>query len=647
MMKTFYATILCLLGAVSASATCTHPVISSPVATPDSTGQQITFTWTTNVAADSEVSYGWALPTTFTPITDTTSGVTSHSVTVTGLFPSTPYGWFLRSRAVDAGTVCTDYHYYGFYESASVVTTNAAPAGSADYYLSLQLSPQHVTQGSGVYLRLWEGYLVGTLPLNTLKVVVTGLPNSVALTWTDSQVFGSGESNISTTTVTNDTITLRDGVGPGWELYILTNQGGTTTPGTYTLTFTGSGTGLPTHVVTWNFVVDAASSPFGIAFPSGTPSSYPPIPALSNYLSNAAIDGAYNCAQDTILPRTIRPNSMNQSDWTPVSGAFQRGSWYYDGVRVYYNIGDMLNDQTTYQQCIANINQVYRDNEVIFNNGGIPGFISFTQGSLIDYQRTGTAADLTSINDLDLHSGPNPSNGTTVPVAYLQREVAYAFKTARDAVLLGQNNPRLGQTSTWWRNYYLEHILGHIDEICLSGTAGYVTNFMSGLDADALITYYERGNHDPRIPSAIKCLADYYWNNQWNNIASDTNAFSYDTFRNAMNENPLNSAASYFQDLNLLFAPMYAWLFKMTGLTQYQTEGDTIFQHGVLLDGPIGGPNNEIGANNGPPNGNSGKAFSQVYMWGPSYVTWRSAPSTGTGTTGKLEPPVNPSAVIQ
>ena len=32
---------------------------------------------------------------------------------------------------------------------------------------------------------------------------------------------------------------------------------------------------------------------------------------------------------------------------------------------------------------------------------------------------------------------------------------------------------------------------------------------MVGLEADALINYYQAGNIDARIPSAIKCVADY------------------------------------------------------------------------------------------------------------------------------------------
>ena len=68
----------------------------------------------------------------------------------------------------------------------------------------------------------------------------------------------------------------------------------------------------------------------------------------------------------------------------------------------------------------------------------------------------------------------------------------------------------------------------------------------------------------------------------------------------------------------------------MTGLSQYQAEGDTIFEHGTLGQITDGGPANIIGDQNGLPNGNSGKEFSQQYMWGPSYVTWRSTPQAHT-----------------
>ena len=69
---------------------------------------------------------------------------------------------------------------------------------------------------------------------------------------------------------------------------------------------------------------------------------------------------------------------------------------------------------------------------------------------------------------------------------------------------------------------------------------------------------------------------------------------------------------------------MYAWVFNNTGLTAYQTEGDEIWNHGVLFDGCQGG----LAANLTGPSGNYGKQFSQQYYWGPSYVAWRSPPET-------------------
>lgn len=706
-MKLLALIVALILGHLGVTgAACTQPTITSPSAVSDSTGTEIIFTWTTSVAADSQVAWGYVNAGNLSALADTT-GVTSHSVTITGLFPSTVYGTGIITHPISGGTQCAE-QYTAFWgggdSSVTYVTTNAPPAGSADYYMGLNQSPQHVTQGYGVPIRLWNGVLVGTIGANVLKFVVTGLPNFVSLTWTDPQILGSGSQSVSTTTIANDTLTIHDFSLAAGELRIFTNVGGTTTPGAYTLTFTGSGAGLPGHTVTMPLTVDSVSAPFGIAFPYGTPTSYPAIPALSTYLASAATYGAYNCAQDLLstgrtttrandtgLPTTsttsvtagtntiatgpttgyssnltyplwlgfpafgeesigpgswsvvdgthlsitnaqshTQPYAVRVDNLTPVGAFAQRGSWYYDGARVFYNIGDLLNDQVTYQVCVQNVNQVFRDGYIIPNAGSVQIFTGFTTGLLLDYQRQGSpTVDLTAINDQDSTTQPNYQGGGIVPVSYLQRETAYAFKFARDAVILGQNNPRFGQTSTFFRGYYLDHVLGHLDEICLSQNATYFENFMVGLEADALINYYISVIQDPRIPSAIKCVADYLWTNEWNVVSTDTNAFAYDSFRAAVNLNPVNGGASYFQDINNLISPMYAWLFKMTGSSTYQTEGDTIFNHGTLLDGPIGGPANEFGSNNGVPNGNSGKDFSQNYMWGPQYITFRSNPSGG------------------
>src|SRR6202167_4558591 len=643
--RSLLLSMLVLIAATTASATCKKPTITDPIATPDSTGQQETITWTTNVAADSLVGYGRPNAGTLTAVTDST-GVTSHSVTITGLIPTGVYNWAIRSRAIDGGRVCSE-SYYTFYNGAGGTnfTTAAPPTGPFDYMI-LAVGGHHVTQGYGVYYAIQLATLMGTYP-GKMTLLLTGLPPFTTVRWTDAQVTGGDSDDVlSTTTVPNDTVLLYDlGRGPlvgSKEPYILTNVGGTTPPGNYTITMTMSGTGLPTHSVTWALTVDPASAPFGgIVFPFGTPTSYPEIPNLATYKSSASTFGISNCAQDTNTSRTIRAN--DPARLTPVGPSTTYDSWFYDGVAVYFNVQNLLNDGENWAQCRANVAQVYRDGYVRRTGGSIFEFMMFTEGAYLDYLDTGDAADLTLINELDSHMIA-PYHGNMVDVSYLQRETAYALKNAIYASALQQNNPRFNDTTTFWRDYMLDHVLGHVDQICLSQNALYFEPFMTGLEAEALIQYYDIVGHDPRIPPAIKCLADYMYSSVYNTVTSDPGSFPYDKWRMLTNAGVGNNGGSCMVNLNMLIVPMYAWVFKNTGLSAYQAEGDEIWNHGVLFDGCQGG----LAANLTGPSGNSGKQFSQQYYWGPSYVAWRTSPETGSRSllTNKPVSPTGLSAVV-
>jgi hypothetical protein len=636
--------VIFLIEGTLAGAACKRPTITAPTATPDSTGQQETITWTTDVAADSLVGYGSVNAGTLTPITDL-SGVTNHSVTITGLIPTARYNWVIRSRAIDGGEPCDD-RYYAYYNGpgGTSFTTAAPPDGSFDYAI-LPIGGHHVTQGYGMYYGIILYTLSGTYPgPHSLTLQLTGLPSYTTIRWTDNQVIGDDPDKLATTTIPNDTVSLYDfGPGPrvgGKEPYILTNVGGTTPPGNYTITMTMSGSGLPTHSATWALTVDPASAPFsGVAFPSGTPSSYPAIPNLATYMATASAYGADFCAQDTGVVRTIRPNDTLRL--TPVSPGTTYDSWFYDGVLVYWNVQDLLSNGSDWAQCRTDVKQVYRDGYVARAAGAIPGYMMFTEGYYIDYLNTGEDADVTLINRLDSHM-LSPYHANFVDVSYLQRETAYALKNAIYADKLGQNNPRLHQTTAFWRDYMLDHVLGHVDQICLSQNAQYFESFMVGLQAEALAQYYDLVNADPRIPPAIKCLADYMYSDVYNTVTSDPGAFPYDKLRMLTNAGPANGGSSMV-DLNLLIVPMYAWVFKNTGLTQYQTEGDEIWSHGVLMDGSQHGLRATLGAPSGPPPGNSGKVFSQQYYWGTSYVAWRSSPETAKPS--RLNQPESPSGL--
>src|SRR4029077_3292431 len=76
----------------------TAPTISARAAT-NITGSSATITWTTDEPAPSRVEYG--LTTSYGSTTTLDSAlVTAHSVSITGLAPSTTYNW--RVRSMDA-----------------------------------------------------------------------------------------------------------------------------------------------------------------------------------------------------------------------------------------------------------------------------------------------------------------------------------------------------------------------------------------------------------------------------------------------------------------------------------------------------------------------------------------------------------------
>ena len=616
----------------SAGAKCTRPNITNVSVTLGSDGQDLTITWTTDVPADSLVGYGVLNPGTFTAVTDT-GGVTNHSVTITGLQPSTQYAWGIRSQAIDGGSGCGAGYYA--YRRGETVRTHAPPAGPFTYKV-IPVGPTFVTQGYGMYFQIRLVPLTGTYTPHSLRMILSGLPKHASVRWSDDQLWNADVDTLSTTTVAKDTISIN--TFDYKEPYIQTDAGGTTPPGRYTITITVSGVGGPTEVVSWPLNVVPASAPFsGIAFPFGTPSTYPPIPNLSTYLESANTYGVQNCAQDQdSSPRTIRANNL--SNLTPVAACCTYGSWFYDGVMVYYNVENLLKNGKNWEQCRANVKEVYRDRYALVKP--IQTYMMFSRGYYLDYLKTSDHADLELINKFN---GQLQffQHGSYVDVSYLQREVSYVLRNEIHGVALGQNVPVLGQTSAFMRDYAEEHVLGMIDEICLSRNAQYWENFMTGLQAEALIEYYDLVTKDPRIPPAIACLADYLYANQWQ--AVDAGSFPYDKYQWKMDFSNANGNTSCMNTLNNLISPMFAWLFMMTGKSEYQAAGDAIFSHGALFDCPGSG-------SSGPsafltfPFGSDGKFFSQQYYWGTSYVTWRSAPTTTKSE--RVLPPSRESATV-
>lgn len=263
---------------------------------------------------------------------------------------------------------------------------------------------------------------------------------------------------------------------------------------------------------------------------------------------------------------------------------------YYDAEWVFYQIADYLRD-STWHDCAAAAEAIYRDRYVAPNEGAVPGFWNFSRGLVEDYLRTG---DETSKKAALLlaRNGAFARDSTRVEETIdstLSREVAYVMMAYLNAEDAGAP-PRSRLT------ILLEHALGHLDQWFVTGNAPYVRPFMVALTAQALIQYEERYG-DPRITPALIRAADRMWEQMW---LPKAQAFKY-TDRDVP-----SGGQEASPDLNLLIAPLYGWLYRVTGEARFAERGDEIFAGGVR------------GAYLSSP-----KQFNQNYRWSIRYVEWR------------------------
>jgi hypothetical protein len=258
---------------------------------------------------------------------------------------------------------------------------------------------------------------------------------------------------------------------------------------------------------------------------------------------------------------------------------------YYDGTRIYYQIADLTGD-SSWNTCAGMVYASY-SSYVIGANGQIPGYQVFPQGIAMRYQRTGEAGALQTLTSMETNGlysyWPDPPS---IIDWSRSRELSYGIETNLTYQSVGQPaNPHLQDL--------IEIQLGHFDQWFMSKSTPYRQPFMVALAGEALIQYWDQ-THDPRIPPILQMAADQIWAESWD---TSCNCFRYydddGTFTRS-------------QDLNLLIAPLYGWLFQQTGFQGYRDQGDQIFNSGVTgawLDG--------------------GKQYAQNYRWSAKYLQWR------------------------
>ena len=310
-----------------------------------------------------------------------------------------------------------------------------------------------------------------------------------------------------------------------------------------------------------------------------------PIPLLSTWESNMTAFGRQIC--NRLVP--------GAEDYP-----LQLDEVYYDGERVYYQITAYTGDPT-WKYCAGLAEGIYRDGYAMAQPtpGKVAGWVNFTRGLLMDYERTGDATSRDAVVRISQNAS-FASDGTPLEWsadASVSREVAYAIMAYLNAEAAGA--PRRARLTDM-----VNQALGHIDQWFISKTAPYVRPFMVGITMQALIQAYD-ATQDSRIPNAVKTALDGLMPSMW---LPDSKCFKYTnvvTSTGGMDPAP---------DLNLLIAPAYAWMYYVTGDTKYRDWGDQIFAGGVT------NAQNWLYL---------GKQFDQNYWWSPAYVTWRKAAQPG------------------
>lgn len=300
--------------------------------------------------------------------------------------------------------------------------------------------------------------------------------------------------------------------------------------------------------------------------------------------------GQQHCEYIKTLPAGLYYNP-NGGPFDPYLGAV-----YYDGSWVFWQIFDYTGSSYWYD-CAQAAEVVYRDRYARHVNGGVAGWQNFGHGLFLDWLKS-PGGDLVSKDTIQLlatncafcvSNQYNDSPSTGLPGVLQSRENAYVLMAYLNQERTGTPlNPRAMQL--------VNNALGHVDSWFVSRTAPYVRGFMVGLTAQALIEYREL-HRDDRILGALIIAGEELRASSW---LPAEKCFAY---TDRQTDSGGREAAC---DLNLLIAPLYAYLYHTTGAQKYRDWHDEAFA-GAVAGAWLG----------------NGKQFMQSYRWSFTGLRWR------------------------
>ena len=313
---------------------------------------------------------------------------------------------------------------------------------------------------------------------------------------------------------------------------------------------------------------------------------------------------------------------------------------YYDGLYIAYKLHDYfpgLHPGVGTEVMYASYGTYYGYNNSPGAHFTLPGYWVFGEGLAERYLRTNNAIYLQDLTDLNNNAafsmtGTLPADNTRHT---LNREWAYCGMTKlqlkRVASLTGPQQARLDQV-------YSDSLL--IVNDWSTGVASYFRPFMGGLTAHFLVMYYELeadSGKKATILAALQGLATYCWNTCWVPAAA---SFKY-TDRYVSDPSDTVPTA----DLSMLVAPLYSWLWSVTGVQDWKTKGNQVFEGSVpIYSGPWWQSGAYLGTRD--PSGPIGKHVNQQAVWGVKYFDYDAAQGGGGGGGGGGHPTLAPLGII-
>ncbi len=330
----------------------------------------------------------------------------------------------------------------------------------------------------------------------------------------------------------------------------------------------------------------------------------------------------------------------------PVSMVESNNGIYYDAQRIHFQIADYTGQAepwNTHAQEAERIYRIYLDHR--FHNNGTPWYVQgwrrFSHGIMMDAQRTADPISVEGVVRMrDNGSFTNVLTFNSTSGWYYERksrDIAYIVSAHINAEKFGL--PRQEEALALYLSMSMQHLDEWITETYVD-PIHRLSPFMVGLTSEALIEFYEWEVANERIPEALfthpsvtqtptrtisEALQQVAYHMRYTATVEsgvnagklmwvedmggsrpnwdDTGGSGYSTLR----YESINNGAPA-PNLNLLVAPLYAWVFKQTGEIDYINIGDKLWEAGVAVT--------NVGWNT--------KTYNQNYRWSFEYVKWRS-----------------------